>query len=82
MFHVVVDKTRHLTNADEAEQYGLLPCRVEDYTREGGGKRVGPPPGAREVFVTVWAVVELGWMTVHGPPLHLGPVAVGQLQLW
>jgi hypothetical protein len=79
---VAVDKSRHLTNPEEAEQYGLLPCRIEDHTREGGGKRVAPPPGAREVFVTVWAAVELGWVTVHGPPLHLGPVAVGQLQLW
>ena len=79
---VAVDRARHLTSPSEAEKYGLLPCRIEDHSREGGGKRVAPPPGATEVFVTVWAVVELGWTTVHGPPLHLGPVAVGQLQLW
>ena len=42
---VAVDKARHLTNPDEAEQYGLLPCRVEDHTREGGGKRDRASPG-------------------------------------
>jgi hypothetical protein len=73
---VAVDRARHLANPVEAEQYNLLRCRIEDHTREGGGKRVLPPPGARELYVTVWAVVELGWTTVYGPPLHLGPVGV------
>lgn len=74
---VAVDKTRHLTNPTEVDQYSLLRCRIEDHTREGGGKRVLPPPGARQMFVTIWAVVELGWTTVYGPPLHLGPVTMG-----
>jgi hypothetical protein len=30
------------------------------------------------MYVTVWAVVELGWTTVYGPPLHLGPVETGR----
>ncbi len=74
---VAVDRGQHLSSPTEAEQFGLLPCRVEDHTRDGGGKRIVPPPGASDVFVTVWAVVELGWTTVYGPPLHLGPAAVG-----
>jgi hypothetical protein len=73
---VAVDKSRHLTNPTDVEQYSLLRCRVEDHAREGGGKRIVPPPGAQQLFVTIWAVVELGWTTLYGPPLHLGPVAV------
>ncbi|MCE9560472.1 MAG: hypothetical protein K8U57_00310 [Planctomycetes bacterium] len=76
---VGVDKNRHLENPTEAEQYGLLKCLLPDYTREGGGKRVAPPIGASKVFLTVWAVVELGWTTVYGPPLHLGPADVSGL---
>ncbi|HEV3439067.1 MAG TPA: hypothetical protein VG122_16995 [Gemmata sp.] len=74
---VAVDKTRHLASPSEVDQYGLLRCRIEDHTREGGGKRVVPPPGAQQMFVTIWAAVELGWTTVYGPPLHLGPVVMG-----
>ena len=73
---VAVDKNRHLTSPTEADQYGLLKCQLRDHTGEGGGKRVGPPRGANKVFITVWAVVELGWTTVYGPPLQLGPAAV------
>ena len=71
---VAVDKNRHLENPSEAEQYSLLTCQLTDHTREGGGKRVAPPIGASKVFITIWAVVELGWTTIQGPPLHLGPV--------
>ena len=31
------------------------------------------PEGHRPVWVTVWAVINLGWLRVVGPPLHLGP---------
>ena len=71
---VAVDKNRHMTSPTEAEQFNLLRCRIEDHTREGGGKRIIAPPGSKQLFVTIWAVVELGWTTVYGPPLHLGPV--------
>ncbi|MBA4186790.1 MAG: hypothetical protein C0467_02105 [Planctomycetaceae bacterium] len=73
---VAVDKNRHLEKPSEAEQYSLLPCQLRDYTAEGGGKRVAPPLGASQVFITVWAVVELGWTTIYGPPLHIGPVGL------
>jgi hypothetical protein len=76
---VGVDKARHLTSPGEVDQYSLLRCRVEDHIREGGGKRLIPPPGAQQMYVTVWAVVELGWTTVYGPPLHLGPVNTGDI---
>jgi hypothetical protein len=75
---VAVDKGRHLSNPAEVDQYSLLRCRVEDHIREGGGKRLVPPQGAQQMYVTVWAVVELGWTTVYGPPLHLGPVTIGE----
>ncbi|VTU00701.1 serine threonine protein kinase : Uncharacterized protein OS=Chthoniobacter flavus Ellin428 GN=CfE428DRAFT_0450 PE=4 SV=1: Pkinase [Gemmataceae bacterium] len=74
---VAVDRARHLAEPAQAEQYMLLTCLPRDHAAEGGGKRLAPPLGATEVYVTVWAVVELGWATVHGPPLHLGPAAVG-----
>jgi hypothetical protein len=73
---VAVDRNKHLTSPSEADQYGLLKCQLRDHTGEGGGKRVAPPRGANKVFITVWTVVELGWTTVYGPPLHLGPAAV------
>ena len=73
---VGVDRSRHLNSPAEADQYGLLPYRYEDHTRAGGSRLVAPPEGANRVFVTVWAVVELGWTTVYGPPLHLGPATL------
>ena len=41
-----------------------------------GGSAVLPvtPPG--KLYVTVWAVVELPWGTLTGPPLHLGPASL------
>jgi hypothetical protein len=75
---VAVDNSRHVSNPAEVEQYSLLRCRVEDHIREGGGKRLVPLPGAQEMYVTVWAVVDLGWTTVYGPPLHMGPVTIGE----
>jgi hypothetical protein len=73
---VAVDRSRHLNSPTEADQYGLLRCQLSDHTRAGGGKVLLPPVGAGKVYVTVWAVVDLGWTTVYGPPLHLGPAAV------
>ncbi len=73
---VAVDKNRHLELPSQAEQYSLLPCQLRDHTAEGGGKRVAPPIGASKVFITVWAVGNLGWTTITGPPLHLGPADV------
>ena len=73
---VAVDRDRHLATPDQADPDDLVKCQLPDHTREQGGKRLAPPRGASQVYVTVWAVVELGWTTVHGPPLHLGPAVL------
>jgi hypothetical protein len=73
---VGIDSHRHLSEPTEADPYNLLPCRYEDYTRAGGQRVVAVPPGVDRVFVTVWAAVDLGWTTLYGPPLPLGPVTV------
>jgi hypothetical protein len=75
---VAVDETRHLTTPADAGPYSLLKCQLPDHSRGGGGIQVVAPRGAQKVYVTVWAVADLGWTTVYGPPLHLGPVAVGR----
>jgi hypothetical protein len=73
---VAVDETRFFDTPTQAERNSLLKCVLRDYTAEGGGKRVSPF-GATRLYLTVWAVAELGWATVYGPPLHLGPAVIG-----
>jgi hypothetical protein len=34
------------------------------------------PAGARQLFVTVWPLLDLGWVTLAGEPLHLGPLTL------
>jgi hypothetical protein len=74
---VVVDGRRFLDRPEDADPYSRLTCRAENHQREGGGITVVPPPGATHAYVTIWPVVELGWTTVQGPPLTVGPVPVG-----
>ena len=74
---VVVDGRRFLSTPEEADQFSRLTCKPENHQREGGGITVVPPAGAAQAYVTIWPVVELGWTTVHGPPLTVGPVPVG-----
>jgi hypothetical protein len=38
-----------------------------------GGALVLAPQGCRQLFVTVWPVVDLGWTRRIGPPLCVGP---------
>lgn len=73
---VVVDGRRFLNNPGEADPYSRLTCRAENHQREGGGITLVPPPGAQQAYVTIWPVVELGWKTVFGAPLTVGPVPV------
>jgi hypothetical protein len=75
---VGVDGRKFLNNPDEADPYSRLTCRAENHQREGGGITLVPPAGAAQAYVTIWPVVELGWTTVHGPPLTVGPVPVGR----
>jgi hypothetical protein len=74
---VGVDGRRFLNDPNEADPYSRLKCMAENHQREGGGITVVPPAGAAQAYVTIWPVVELGWTTVHGPPLTVGPVPVG-----
>ncbi|MDY3554876.1 hypothetical protein R5W24_004006 [Gemmata sp. JC717] len=74
---VAVDARRFLTDPAEADPYSRLNCLAENHQREGGGVTLVPPAGAAHAYVTVWPVVELGWKTVYGPPLNIGPVPVG-----
>jgi hypothetical protein len=75
---VAVDGRRFLNRPDEADPYSRLTCRAENHQREGGGVTLVPPAGAAQAYVTIWPVVELGWTTVFGPPLTVGPVPVGR----
>lgn len=74
---VAVDGRRFLANPDEADPFSRLKCLAENHQREGGGITLVPPAGAAQAYVTIWPVVDLGWTTVHGPPLAVGPVPVG-----
>ncbi len=73
---VAVDGRRFLSKPDEADPYSRLTCRAENYQREGGGVTLVPPAGAAQAYVTIWPVVDLGWTTVFGPALTVGPVPV------
>lgn len=74
---VVVDGRRFLSDPAEADPYSRLDCLAENHQREGGGVTLVPPAGAAHAYVTVWPVVDLGWKTVYGPQLNIGPVPVG-----
>ena len=74
---VAVDGRRFLNDPSEADAYSRLTCSAENHQREGGGVTLVPPSGASHAYVTIWPVVELGWTTVYGAPLTIGPVPVG-----
>lgn len=74
---LAVDGRRFLDSPDEAEPYSRTTCQPETHQREGGGFTLVPPAGAEHAYVTIWPVVELGWKTIQGPPLKVGPVPVG-----
>ncbi len=74
---VVVDGRRFLNDPSEADPYSRLTCLAENHQREGGGVTLVPPSGVPHAYVTIWPVVELGWKTVYGAPLNIGPVPVG-----
>ncbi|MCS6865095.1 MAG: hypothetical protein RMJ56_12005 [Gemmataceae bacterium] len=74
---VAVDGRRFLTDPNQADMFHRLKCLAENHQREGGGITLVPPPGAAQAYVTVWPVVELGWTTIYGPALPIGPVPVG-----
>jgi hypothetical protein len=72
---VAIEAGRFLQTPDEAE---VRPSRIDatNYRRANGF----PVPLFEErprVFVTVWPVIDLGWLRLVGRPLHLGPFAPG-----
>jgi hypothetical protein len=72
---VVADGRKFLGKPTEAtDELSRLKCLPENHQREGGGMTIVPPHGAALAYVTIWPVVELGWTTLYGPPLAVGPV--------
>jgi hypothetical protein len=78
---VAVDGRRFLNDPNEADPYSRLTCLAENHQREGGGVTLVPPSGAAQAYVCIWPVVELGWKSITGPPLAIGPVTLGVASL-
>ncbi len=74
---LAIDGRRFLDKPGEAEPYSRANCQPDTHQREGGGFTLVPPGGAEQAYVTIWPVVELGWTTIQGPPLKIGPVPLG-----
>ncbi|HKM52540.1 MAG TPA: hypothetical protein VJY33_03960 [Isosphaeraceae bacterium] len=68
---VATDPLRFLERPEEARN-GTQKLNP-DIHRLGGGASFSVPQGYRKMYVTVWPVVELGWVQLIGPPLHVGP---------
>jgi hypothetical protein len=52
-------------------------CRPADHAREGGGRLVVLGPGG-SATISIWPVLDLGWTTLTGPPIHIGPIRSGR----
>ena len=52
--------------------------RVEeaDYRRGVGGFLIPVPAGLAEISITVWPILNLGWIELAGEPLYLGPLSL------
>lgn len=59
-----------------AESRQVVRVDIADYRRGVGGFLVPVPQRGGEVRVTVWPVLDLGWIELAGAPLHLGPIRV------
>ena len=66
-----------LTDPTKAARDRISKCRPADHAREGGGKLIVLGPGPN-VTVTIWPALDLGWETIVGPPIHVGPIRVGR----
>lgn len=66
-----------LTDPSAAARDRISRCRPADHAREGGGKLVVLGSGS-SVTVTIWPVLDLGWATLSGPPVHIGPIRGGR----
>lgn len=71
-FEIAAD-TGPLTDPATAQRARTSKCRPQDHAGDGGGRWVAL--GAdKSVMVTIWPVLDLGWVTLHGPPIHVGPI--------
>jgi hypothetical protein len=74
---IAVDRERFL--AAPCESAGPLHITMEDYRHAGGGFLLLAPKGSTQLFITIWPVIDLQWMEMAGPPLHLGPIPLIRL---
>lgn len=79
----LVSRFLFATNAARplSDPYAIPPmqcseCLPEDHTRDGGGRTILLCPG-KDVWVTIWPVVELWGQELYGEPLAIGPIRVG-----
>jgi hypothetical protein len=79
--HVAHDSKGHLRKSSDADPKALRECRPKGRNRAGSFSFV-PPTECPRVFVTIWPIVELGWATVTGPPMHIGPLALDGGRGW
>jgi hypothetical protein len=61
----------------QADRDRIGRCRPDDLARDDGRRSVVLGPGP-VVTVTVWPVLDLGWETMHGEPIHIGPIRAGR----
>src|SRR5439155_23513406 len=61
---LAVDPKRFFATPAEAPR--AAPIRWEDFRRSAGSVTIPVPPGARQLFVTVWPLLDLGWVTLAG----------------
>jgi hypothetical protein len=69
----VATATGPLNDPAAAARDRISKCRPADHAREGGGRLVVLGSGL-SVTVTIWPVLDLEWVTLHGPPIHIGPI--------
>jgi hypothetical protein len=62
-----------LADVSAAKRERLSRCRPQDHAGDGGGRWVALGQD-RTATVTIWPVLDLGWATLHGPPIHIGPI--------
>jgi hypothetical protein len=69
---VVVDPDSFFETPEEAAE-GTTRVFAESY-RRAGGLPLPLLPRWRRAYLTVWPVIDLGWLQLRGQPLKLGPV--------
>ena len=73
----VATSANPLSEPSQAERSRIGRCRPEDHARDGGGRIVAIRNGESQ-YVNIWPVLNLRWTTIHGPPIHIGPILIRQ----